>query len=129
MYRHKKQLQKYTFPAIWQNKNVTVLRDIGKSAGLEPRGLSLWFFDKKRGARLIFCILNEQTLRQQSIAFVGQIAIVFEKRQARFTVYLRKIAVQFVATAEDGVELLVAEAYQGIVVDGTAVVDMANVGP
>ena len=50
----KKQLQKYTFPAIWQNKNVTVLRDIGKTAELEPRGLSLWFVDKKKGGHVSF---------------------------------------------------------------------------
>lgn len=32
----------------------------------------------KGGSRLIFCILNKHTQWQQSIAFVGQIAIVFE---------------------------------------------------
>ena len=79
MYQHQKQLQKYTFPAIWQNKNVTVLRDIGKTAELEPRGLFLWFVDKKKGGHFsFFFILNKHTQWQQSIAFVGQIAIVFE---------------------------------------------------
>lgn len=61
MYRLQKQMQKYTFPAIWQNKIITVLRGIGKTAGLEPRGLSFWFIEKKFfhvAIFLYFCILK-----------------------------------------------------------------------
>lgn len=68
MYRLQKQMQKYTFPAIWQNKIITVLRGIGKSAGLEPRGLSFWFIEKKKiFTSHFFCIFAslKHTLWQQ----------------------------------------------------------------
>lgn len=68
MYRLQKQMQKYTFPAIWQNKNVTVIQGIGKSAGLEPQGLTLWFVEKKFfhiAIILYFCIPNKHTLWRQ----------------------------------------------------------------
>ena len=69
MYRLQKQMQKYTFPAIWQNKIITVLRGIGKTAGLEPRGLSFWFIEKKIfhvAIFLYFCILKTYPMAKKN---------------------------------------------------------------
>ena len=55
--------------------------------------------------------------------------VLFEEGEAGHAVKLGHVAGEFVAAAEDAVELVVTETYDAVVLDCAAVVDLADVGP
>ncbi len=64
-----------------------------------------------------------------SITVVRHVAILVEELQAGIAVYRDKQVCQLVATRENAVELLVAKTNKCIVGNGTAVIDMTDIGP
>ena len=64
------------------------------------------------------------------LIFLGiQGQVVLEQLQAFLAVNLCHVSVEFVAAAEDAVELVVAEAYHAVVGDVAAIVDLVDIGP
>ena len=57
------------------------------------------------------------------------ITVFLKEFQAFFSVDLLHIVAELVATAEDLIKLAVSESYDAVVLDGAAIVDLADIGP
>ena len=57
------------------------------------------------------------------------ITVFLKEFQAFFAVDFLHIIAELVSTAEDLIKLAVAESYDAVVLDGAAIVDLADIGP
>ena len=64
-----------------------------------------------------------------SVLFVWHFPIFIEEFKAGVAVHFHEIVAQLVASGEEVVEVVVAEADESVVLDGAAVVYAPNVGP
>lgn len=63
------------------------------------------------------------------VIVMWHIPVVVEEPQTCLTVYLDEVVTQTVAALEEIIEFAIAEAYKGVVANGTPVVYPPDIGP